>query len=150
MDPFKIGKCGLYCGACPFYCATHDSEVRKKLEKAWGEYNDDWYCRGCGDENEKSSCHGCEILACLEEKKLQHCADCTEKECQKLQNFDTDDACHHKTARANRERIQEIGCEAWYKEQVVRWKCPSCGTYFMWYTQKCPQCGENVKDCQES
>ena len=150
MDQNKVGKCGLYCGACLFYCATKDTKVRQKLEKEWGKWDEAWYCQGCGDLDEKSCCHGCEILSCLQEKELQHCADCKEKDCKKVQQFDTDDVCHHKTARPNRDRIQKIGCEAWFEEQVIRWKCPSCGAYFMWYTQKCPQCGESVKDCKES
>jgi len=144
MEQEKIGKCGLYCGACPFYCATKDPEVRKKLEKDWGKWDEDWYCQGCGDLDEKSWCHGCKFLSCLEEKELSHCAECKSDNCKEKQAFEDDNYAHHKTARINRERIKEVGLEAWYGEQEKLWTCPSCGAPFMWYSQTCLQCEEKV------
>jgi hypothetical protein len=145
MDQKKVGKCGLYCGACPFYLATASPEVKEYLTEKWGKWEEAWYCKGCGDLDEKSWCFGCKMLSCLEEKGLTHCSECVEEHCEEVEEFDNDDCLHHKTARSNRERVKNMGCQAWLEEEIKHWTCSNCGSPFMWYSENCYKCGNKVE-----
>jgi len=132
--------CGLYCGACPikngqirdtakslqallsacnypewaptmadFVPATrHYSEFEEVL--AWLTTQD---CSGClaggGDPQ-------CAIRVCAKEKGLPGCWECAELNCERLQRIDQGAS----VAPENRQRIREVGLEAWLAEQATQ------------------------------
>lgn len=93
MNKF-IGCCGLDCEKCDARTATinDDNELREKTAKLWTELNgveitaDMINCTGCRISGAKTPfCDNlCEIRKCVESKKFDTCADCSEMEhCEK-------------------------------------------------------------------
>jgi hypothetical protein len=131
--------CGLYCGAC----AIKNGQIRdtaKTLRDMLGAYGyPEWApmvadfvpatkhypefdgvlewlttqdCEGClaGGGNPQ-----CAIRICAREKGFNGCWECSEATCEKLQEIDQGSG-----ASESRQRIREIGLEAWLAEQAAK------------------------------
>ena len=134
------GYCGLYCGAC----AILNGQIRdtakslRGLLKAydyaewaptladfvpavrnWGEFEGvlEWLttqdCSGCpaGGGNPE-----CAIRICARERRLAGCWECDEEPCEKLGEIDEG----YPGVAKNRQRIRELGLEAWLAEQKAQ------------------------------
>ena len=143
----RAGKCGLYCGACPFYRATVDPAFKEQWKKEHEKWEDDWYCLGCSNLDEHSWGNDCAMVQCNHEHKTDFCHHCDSFPCEKLTAFSQDDYPHHHTCITGSNRMKEIGCEVWIHEQEKRWSCSKCGAPFDWYAKTCHQCGEPVFNC---
>lgn len=140
----KAGKCGLYCGACPFYLGTKDPHYREQFKQENGQWEEDWYCLGCGNLDEKSWGNQCPITQCAVSKSVMYCHTCDEYPCEKLISFSQDKYPHHHTVISGSNRMKEIGCDAWLEEQEKRWACTACKQPFGWYAKTCMSCGNKV------
>lgn len=107
MDRY-IAYCGLDCEKCEAHVATvnHDEELRAKVAKQWSEWNhaeitpDMINCDGCRLDGAKTPyCASlCPIPRCAQNKGLDTCGDCPEKDaCQDLHVIVWD----NETARRN-------------------------------------------------
>ena len=63
MNAALLGKCGVYCGACPTYLASN--------------------CKGCADEHTKGDCFSRD---CAAEKGLDFCGQCGKFPCDDIMN----------------------------------------------------------------
>ena len=73
-----IGRCGLYCGACPVYLSRfEDEDFRNKVVEAWKISAERCDCEGCGKPKPQSPCADCKILICLDSKNLRTCYECS-------------------------------------------------------------------------
>jgi len=138
------GKCGLYCGACPFYLGTKDPNYKEEFKQENGQWEEDWYCLGCGNLDEKSWGNQCLITQCAVSKSVMYCHTCDEYPCEKLIAFSQDNYPHHHTVISGSNRMKEIGCDAWLEEQEKRWACTVCKKPFGWYAKTCMSCGNKV------
>jgi len=132
--------CGLYCGACAIMGGQIRDTARslaRLLEaydyaewaptladfvpavKGWGEFEGvlGWLttqdCPGClaGGGNPE-----CAIRICAREKGLAGCWECDQEPCEKLEEIDQG----YPGVAENRQRIREIGLDAWLAEQRAK------------------------------
>jgi hypothetical protein len=142
-----LGSCGLYCRACPRYRVTlEDGAYILELQQG-GNYQD-YHCLGCHSQKLSEFCQSCTIRLCAKEKGFHHCGLCPDFPCAELKAFAEfgakyDGARHRRPVVDNLRRVNQIGEQAWLKEQDQRWRC-SCGFIFSGYEVMCQVCGEKL------
>ena len=141
--------CGLYCGACSTYVARKRgdqaalSAVAKRIAQLRGwilKPEEDLVCDGCLSSQLATVCRRCSMRACAVEKRIAHCAQCSDFPCQTIIDFNNDGRPHHSEVLANVRHQQKIGIDAWLDEQEKRWRCSTCSCPIEWYDTQCPQC----------
>jgi len=143
------GRCGIYCGACDFYLAIENPEIKPDLSRAISVDEKDIHCTGCGDLDDTSWGMGCKTAACCKENQVEYCFECNEFPCQELKKMASDDYPHHHSAIENLKQMKQNGIPEWLEQQANRWSCPNCGKEFSWYREHCRKCGSKVKSCRE-
>jgi len=127
VDRALIAACGLDCGGCDVYvaCTNRDLEKMEEIaEQISRQFQveigpEQIICGGCHGPAEEQFSVGCKIRPCAEARGLVTCAECDEVEsCGILQAFHGTEM--GQSAKANLERIREIGLEAWVKERKAR------------------------------
>lgn len=103
----RAAPCGLYCGVC-------------------GDYANG-VCHGCRCDCGKCIGQGhadiCEIVQCVNSRKLESCADCKELPCTKLIQFTFHPVWRtHLPCIENLRRRKRIGTDAWIEEREAYWK----------------------------
>ena len=87
-----LTRCGYRCDLCLAYApnvALH-SENQQILSDGWFQYfgfrlpPEQIYCDGCLAENPKLIDTGCPVRPCVIERGLEHCAQCGQYICEKL------------------------------------------------------------------
>jgi hypothetical protein len=64
------------------------------------------YCKGCREDRSLHWSPDCPLLTCcVDEKHLEHCAQCAEFVCEKLEAFANDGQAHHRDAVERLKRI---------------------------------------------
>ena len=102
----SMAYCGLMCGGCPIYLATREvnadrqRQMRIEIARKCNEIYQSQYkpgditdCDGCKAETGRlfSGCRRCEIRACAQRRKLDHCGQCDDYACDPLKKmFHTD------------------------------------------------------------
>ena len=145
--------CGLYCGACSIIAAvrTGDPQLLELIAGGVAKYLGhpvkvkDLTCEGCLSDVRAIMCRECNLRACAFEKGLTYCAQCADFPCQQIIDFNNDGFRHHSEVLDNIRRQQEIGIDAWVKEQEERWRCPNCSCVVDWYAGQCPDCNTTLK-----
>ena len=132
-----VAPCGLYCGACSAYLATHEN--RAGTGKAKGPV---MQCDGClGDGRLPPHASKCEIRECAATKtKTRRCSECEEFPCSLITNFNNDGVPHHGEVLENLRQMRAMGIREWTKHEEDRWGCPKCRTKLSWYDAECPNC----------
>lgn len=144
--PLSVGVCGLYCGACVVWRASHDRAdvFRPELAEGTG-----WQpCGGCRSGVVQGGCASCDKRACAYERGLVSCADCPElgSPCERLAAFrHYRNRPHLADIMPNLAVIKASGERAWAIEQRKRWACANCGEPYAWYSPVCPACGGPVR-----
>jgi len=142
--------CGLYCGACRAYRAWQDNnqelleEIRQNMASRGTVANlEDLQCDGCLSGGRLTPyCQQCQLRLCPDDKSgVTRCSDCPDFPCSRITGFNNDGVRHHAEVLDNLRRLQEIGLEAWLKQEEERWCCPQCQTPVDWYARTCFQCG---------
>ena len=97
MSEELVGACGLLCSECEAFLATqaNDGTEIETIAARWSEmygatiYSDSVWCDGCmtGGYHKCGHTADCEIRACVVERELGTCADCTRYPCDKLEAF---------------------------------------------------------------
>ena len=141
--------CGLYCGNCEIYRAFRDDdfEALAGYAKEMNSPIDRVKCEGCRSDFMMFWCPECEVRRCNEEKSLSFCFECEDFPCVALVEFE-DQAPHHSLCVKNLERMVEVGISAWLEEQDEMWRCSRCRTKVTYYTEKCPNCLNEVEKKQ--
>ena len=156
--------CGIYCGACDIMMAGRtggkyrlasfwNGKNIRRYQKTLGiEYDSEQpvslKCNGCKSDTLFVNCASCRIRTCAIDKKVDHCLDCASYPCNLIVEFNKAGSLlpHVKNNHDNMKRIQDSGIKTWLSEQAERWRCPDCNTEFSWYTNKCKNCGKNLKE----
>ena len=147
-----VAPCGLYCGACSIRSAynRNDSVLLKAMADGVSLYlghkveAKDLACKGCLSDVVSISCRECKMRDCAFSKGLKYCSECTDSPCELIKNFNSDGLPHHAEVLYNVRHQQEIGVDAWAKEQEVIWRCPGCSAGTDWYANKCHSCGADL------
>jgi hypothetical protein len=114
-----MAVCGLECGTCEIRRAPTDPDAAQVVVtwfRKMGWLEDDegisqviergMYCTGCrGDRSLHWSPDCALLICCVDEKGLEHCAQCDEFVCAKLDAFASDGQQHHRDAV---ERLKQI------------------------------------------
>jgi hypothetical protein len=129
-DRWDISICGLNCAVCDIYMASHgDEEKRRELVDWFKKEMDldvDIVCDGCRGSLDRHWSPDCVFLPCAREKGVDHCFECAEFPCAKVEEFREDEHDHHRRTVENMERMREMGLEAWIEEQRRRGQCFFC------------------------
>ena len=149
MTEDLIGRCGLYCGACPIYLgARGDDDARKYVLEVWELPEDAIACNGCHAATPESGDSKCELVPCMDGKGHEYCSECAEYAEGSCDKFAKSEALCKSIGidlRSDLERLQAVGGEAWLAEQEGRWSCPQCGSRHFWQAQICSGCGASLK-----
>ncbi len=156
--------CGIYCGACEILM-TYKTGAKSKLASFWNEktvksfqkkigihYDENkpftYKCNGCKGDTQFINCSVCQIRGCAIRNKVDHCIDCSEYPCNLIIESKRIVSIlpHLKNNHSNMEMIRKVGVAKWLSEQEDIWKCPNCNTSYSWYTKKCKNCGEDLKN----
>jgi hypothetical protein len=150
------GGCGLYCGICEIYRAYKDSkELREELAKRHNCQPEEVRCEGCkaidvyGWKYDNEWGVNCNILKCLNTKKLNFCYECDEYDtCKRFDQFAKICLGIGIDLRENLKKIQEGGVEEWLLEQEKRCRCPKCGNPLIvsYEFKDCHWCGNKLRE----
>lgn len=147
--------CGLCCGACEILHAYRASlengtpaswddlpqQLRRHIPRA------EVVCRGCRTDTVFAGCRDCRIRDCARVKRVAACVACADFPCAEVERLRVlvdriKDRLPHATAIfRDPDLARERGHPAWAAAQRARWACPSCGTQFTWYQERCVGCG---------
>lgn len=142
-----VGVCGLYCGACPLWQASHDRD--ESFTPPAGAAPGGDTCAGCRSDHRSKYCLSCDFRDCAAGKGLATCAECDEMPCERLEAFSTDGVPHHAGVVSELAAVRQRGEHAWHTDQRRRWSCPGCGVHFTWYSKTCADCGRPVAGLDE-
>jgi len=123
QKPEMMAVCGLDCGSCEIRLAPNDGEAARVVV-AWFQEMD-WlgesegmaeviergmYCTGCRGDRSHHWAPECPLLkCCVDERGLDHCAQCEDFVCDRLASFADDGQTHHTEAV---ERLRQIAGSA--------------------------------------
>ena len=149
-DKHLVAVCGLYCGACPMYLATHSNDEQKQkalieqfssgpMKLSW----EDIQCDGClGNGRLATFCRDEAIRLCPTSKSsVARCSDCPDFPCPRITDFNNDGMLHHAEVLKNLRHIRKIGIKDWAKREKEHWGCPQCHAPIAWYDKECSSCG---------
>jgi len=136
------GRCGLYCGSCPIYRATHDMDEKRlsELSSGTGCTVDQVRCEGCGNPDLFALSSGCAFRKCAADRGLVSCGLCQEFPCEPLAAFYATDPGMQGEAEKNARRIREAGIDKWLREADARWRCRHCDSKIALDMKACRIC----------
>jgi hypothetical protein len=116
-----MAVCGLDCGSCEIRLAPENPEAARIVvawfqEMGWLDESEgiaevierEMYCTGCRGDRSVHWSPDCPLLTCcVDEKHLEHCAQCDEFVCEKLEAFATDGQTRHREAVERLRKIAE-------------------------------------------
>jgi len=114
-----MAVCGLDCGTCDLFLVATDPDAAQRVvawfkERGWLEKDEGvaeiierrMYCEGCRGDRSMHWSPDCPLLqCCVDEKHLEHCAQCAQFVCQKLEAFATDGQARHREAVERLKRL---------------------------------------------
>jgi hypothetical protein len=141
-----VGRCGLYCGACPSYLGSRgDEDARIFVKEKWEIPEEKISCNGCNALTPESVGANCKMVPCLDAKGYGYCSECAEYADGSCEKFEVVESFLKKlgeSARDNLRRINSGETDAGLAEQEKRWRCPSCGSPVFWQATICSRCQE--------
>jgi hypothetical protein len=144
-----VGRCGIYCGACPIYRgARGDEDASRFAENVWKTPANRMTCGGCHNLGPEDHGVDCPRRKCMDAKGYEYCSQCPEyeaKTCEKFESMDRYFKKRGESLRANLGRLNSGDAEAWLAEEAKRNSCPSCGHAVFWEEKRCPGCGKPLK-----
>lgn len=118
-QPKMMAVCGLDCSTCDIRRAPTDPDAGQRVvawfhKMEWLEKDEGvaeiiergMVCKGCREDRSLHWSPECPLLiCCVDEKHLEHCAQCDEFVCARLEAFAGDGQQHHRDAV---ERLKQI------------------------------------------
>ncbi len=137
-----LSPCGLYCGVCGVYYASHhkDQVLKEKLAKAYGDTPDKIECNGCMSDKVYWYCQVCPVKTCAADKKVEGCYQCGAFPCAKIDNFPVPEG--KKNILRAVPSWRELGTDAWIEDEKKLFSCKKCGVTAFRGAKKCRDCGE--------
>jgi len=133
MEKWIISVCGLNCAKCDIYEASHGNQkmlneiirwFRKERNKTLKP--EQVKCNGCRGSLTDHWSPDCKMMLCAGKKEVQYCFQCKDFPCKILNEFSSDGVPHHKRTVENLKKMQEIGVDAWVREQKRKGQCVFC------------------------
>lgn len=137
-----VSVCGLYCGSCGIYLATHENDTQKILEYAvvLNQSYDATLCEGCRGAKKSAHCLKiCSFIDCSKGKKISHCGECEKFPCAKLIEFQSK-MPHRIEIIKSLTELKEVGNEKWLIKMCDRFSCSNCQTVNSGYSTSCRNC----------
>jgi hypothetical protein len=114
-----MAVCGLDCGTCDIRRAPTDPDSAQVVvawfrKMGWLEEDEGivevierrMYCNGCRADRSVHWSPECPLLiCCVDERHLEHCAQCQDFMCEKLEAFANDEHEHHREAVETLKRL---------------------------------------------
>ena len=132
---WNLSVCGLNCAVCDIMLAGKGDQEKLKEIKEWLKDKNGVdvepgaiVCTGCRGNSDKHWSPECVMMLCACSKGHEHCFQCGDFVCEKLEAFAGDGVDHHRRTVENMKRIKETGLEAWVEEQQKKGPpvfCPS-------------------------
>ena len=149
-DHGKVGRCGIYCGACYVYRAQRDGgRFLAETAEQQGVPKDRVKCDGCRGPEERlwKNCAECSLRECLGEKGLEFCYQCEEFQEGTCENYERLSEFCGRRGEDIRASINHISHnkEDWLREQREKWRCGICGEPYSWYETVCHHCGSDLR-----
>jgi len=121
---WNLSVCGLNCTVCDIMLAGKGDEEKLREIIDWFEEErgvdvgpEAIVCTGCRGSLEARWSPDCGMMLCARSKGYDHCFQCRDFVCEKLDAFAGDGMDHHRRAVENMKRIKAMGLEAWVEEQ---------------------------------
>jgi len=144
-----VGRCGIYCGACPIYRATRgDEEAKRYARDVWKTPPNRMTCDGCRKLGPESHGVDCPRRICMDAKGYTYCSECPEYEAKTCAKFEDMDSFFRRSGESLRENLRRINSretKAWLAEEEAKNRCKSCGHPVFWGEKQCPGCGKPLK-----
>jgi Protein of unknown function (DUF3795) len=136
------GRCGMYCGSCPIYRASHDKDEKTAFELSFKTRCtlDQIKCEGCGTSDRFPLSKGCVFRKCAKSRDLESCGLCQDFPCDALAAFYGEDMRRNGEAENNARRIKEVGVDKWLEEADARWRCKHCDSKISLDAKACRIC----------
>lgn len=136
----QAGFCGIWCGSCPVYRASHDGNESLQLQVAFATRCtiDKIRCGGCRSGDLFVLSNSCAFRRCAEGRGLEACAFCDDYPCEPLEDFyeDGQDA-----ALINSNSMRATGLNVWLDNIDKSWQCSRCGAPITIGIDTCASCG---------
>jgi len=141
-DRDLAGRCGMYCGSCPIYRASHEKDEKAAFELSFKTRCtlDQIKCEGCGTSDRFPLSKGCVFRKCAKSRNLESCGLCQDFPCDALAAFYSEDMRRQGEAEKNARRIKELGVDKWLEEADVRWRCKHCDSKISLDAKACRVC----------
>jgi len=121
---WDLAVCGLNCAVCDIMQAGEGDEAKRQEIVQWfrEELNTevkpkDIRCTGCRGAPETHWSPDCGMMLCARERGHDHCFQCSDFVCDRLEAFAGDGLDHHRRTVENMKRIREMGMKVWLDEQ---------------------------------
>lgn len=128
IDKRMIAVCGMNCKICYKHLAI-------------GKYTK--CCNGCKfqDETLPNSCRNCKLVACANEKNIDHGYKCTLSPCKLIKNLDKSYIKKYNISLIeNSKIIKENGTEEFLKKEKEKWICKGCKGIISLHDKICSSC----------
>jgi hypothetical protein len=114
-----VGRCGIYCGACPIYRGTRgDREAKAFAKNVWKTPPNRMTCDGC--HNLKPESHGvdCPRRECMDSKGYEYCSECPEYASGKCEKFEHEPLLREGgEPHENLRKVTSGNTDSWLEEQ---------------------------------
>jgi hypothetical protein len=144
-----VGRCGIYCGACPIYRATRgDEEAKNFARDVWKTPPNRMTCDGCHNLGPEAHGVDCPRRKCMDTKGHEYCSECKEYPTGKCKNFESMNGYFEKRRESLRENLRRItsgDVDAWLGEEAKKNRCAACNHPTFWEEKRCPGCGKPLK-----
>lgn len=124
MSPQLIAHCGINCGICYRYMQKENP------------------CPGCRVGKDKKLPHPkCEIRACVITRALDHCYECSDFPCERINHLD--DIYQKRYGMQlilNNFTIKNGGISRFLASEKIKWECPNCHGRLSVHLPACPKC----------
>ena len=132
--------CGLYCESCSLYIGTQSEQARLEiLAQRYTKTIEEMKCRGCRSDELSFYCRTCKMKACIKEKGLNFCSECTEYPCSVLNEFQSQ-MPHRAELFESLDYVRDNGYNQWCEKMNTDFGCEECGTINSIYDIKCRKC----------
>jgi len=150
-DKDLAGYCGMYCGSCPMYRASHDKDEKAAFELSFKTRCtvEQIKCEGCRTSDRFTLSKGCVFRKCAKGRGLESCSFCQDFPCESLTVFYKEDMRQQGEAEKNARRIKEIGIDKWLDEAEARWRCKHCDSKISLNAKACRICKALILPPQE-
>lgn len=126
IEPAMFAHCGMNCLVCYKHCCHKNP------------------CAGClkSAQGKPEHCRKCRIKACVKERQLTYCFECSEYPCGQIKRLEKSYHTRYCASLIENSRmVKEQGMAAFLQQQKERYTCAECGGIISLHDAECSECG---------